>query len=131
MSPRDYVSALTGARASVLPDGRIVISMDVLGDMRGLVTLTLAVDGPTATGTWALIVYYMDDPQSDAKPDGMMHGTVTAATMRRSPQGRPAGVETAELVVVGGSRSFEGRTGFGRIGTWPHHPGGLTLILSF
>ena len=41
MSPGDYLATLTGARPSLLPDGRVVISMDVLGDMRGLITLTL------------------------------------------------------------------------------------------
>ena|SRR5262245_31091017 len=131
MSPRDCVSVLSGARPSLLPDGRVVISMDVLGDMRGLITLTLAVDGATATGTWALVVYYIDDPQSESKPDGMMHGTVTSATVRRSAPKQLAAVETAELAIVGGSRSFEGRTGFGRIGALPARPGGLTLVLSF
>jgi hypothetical protein len=130
MPPRDYLSTLSGARPSILPDGRLVISMNVLGDMRGLVTLTLSIDGDSATGTWALVVYYVEDPESDSKPDGMMHGTIRSATVRRSSQGRVTGVATAELVIVGGSRSFDGRTGFGRIGAWPTRSG-TTLLLSF
>ena len=154
---RDYLSELTGARASVLPDGQIVISMDAAkGDLRGLLTVTLSADG---AGVWAFAANYIEDLRADGTPiaatdhfqhnhddpstpelhreyaqfrrDGAIAGTVTGATLLRAEDGSVTGIRAAELHVSGGSRTFKGATGSGRIGPWASLPGALTLYLSF
>jgi hypothetical protein len=153
---RDYLSELSAPRPSVLPDGRTVISMDAtVGDLRGLLTLTLAGDA----GTWAFSATYLEDLRADGTPipasdhfahdhddpstpgvhrefahirrDGVITGTVTSAVLQRTADGVVTGIETADLLVTGGSRTFTARTGSGRIGPRAELPGALTLYLSF
>jgi hypothetical protein len=154
---RDYLSHLTGVRPSSMPDGTIVISMDAsAGDIRGLLSLTLAADG---AGTWAFSANYVEDLRADGtaidpadhvqhdhdnpatpaeqkeytrfRRDGTITGTVSSVTLRRGPGGSIDGIESAELVITGGSRSFADATGTGRVGPWPSLPDVLTLYLSF
>lgn len=156
---RDYLSELSGARASALADGRIIISLDAAsGDLRGLLTLTLRDAGDGLKGTWAFTSTYGEDLRADGTPidpadhvdhdhddpttpavhreylrirrNGAIAGTVTAARLHHAADGQIDGL-AADLVITGGNRTFAGITGSGRIGVWPSLPDALTLYLSF
>jgi hypothetical protein len=157
---RDHVSIIANARASTLPDGRIVVSMDVMGDLRGLLTMTLAADGDAVTGTWAMVVSYLQELRPDGteiartdhvnhdhdegpntpdvhreyavpKFDGVLTGTIESASLLRAPDGRVVAVDTSTLVVDSGSRSFAGAAGFGSIAPSPNDSGVVRLLLNF
>ena len=157
---RDHVSVLANARASTLPDGRIVVSMDVMGDLRGLLTMTLDAGGDSVTGTWALVVSYLQELRPDGteiaradhvnhdhdegpntpdvhreyavpKFDGVLTGSIESGTVLRTPDGRVVAVDTSTLVVESGSRSFAGAAGFGSIAPSPNNAGVVRLLLNF
>ena len=157
---RDHVSVLANARASTLPDGRIVVSMDVMGDLRGLLTMTLDAGGDSVTGTWALVVSYLQELRPDGteiaradhvnhdhdegpntpdvhreyavpKFDGVLTGSIESGTVLRTPDGRVVAVDTSTLVVESGSRSFAGAAGFGSIAPSPNDAGVVRLLLNF
>lgn len=159
-APQDYLSQLEGVRPSALPDGRLVLSMDATaGDLRGMLTLTVAESGSGVTGTWVFTSTFIEDLRADGTPipasdhvghdhddpntpgvhreyarfrrDGALSGKVTGATLLWTADGAVAGVADAELVVEKGSRTFAGATGSGRVGPWQTMPGVLTLFLSF
>lgn len=58
LPPLTSVDTLGAARADVLPGGWVVVSMDANGDLPGMVTLTLNIDGMGAItgGEWALVI---------------------------------------------------------------------------
>ena len=155
--PRDYLSQLTNVRASGPFDGKATVSVDAaLGDLRGMLTLSVDADG---TGNWVFFATYLqdlradgaeiapndhenhehDDPATpalhreymDLKHDGSLIGTITSSSLKYGLDGKVIGIESAELVVTSGSRRFENVTGSGRVGAWPSLPNTLTLLLSF
>jgi hypothetical protein len=156
---RDYLSELTGIRPDVLPDGRIVISMDASGDLKGRLTMTLAEGEQGVTGTWVFVATYNEDLRADGTPireddhvahdhddpttpeshreysrvrrDGVIVGTATSVTLQRTADGQLVGVDRAEFVTTGGTLTFKTIKGSGRVGAWPALPGALTLLLSF
>jgi hypothetical protein len=56
-----YTGPLTRARLSQVSPERVVVSADSIGDLPGLLTLTLDVapDGQITAGQWALVVSYV------------------------------------------------------------------------
>jgi hypothetical protein len=79
--PQLHDVVLTAARVSTVDAGRLVITMDASGDLRGLVTLKLDVDaqGSITGGDWALVSSYVED----LNPDG------TVATPEEHPEEHP------------------------------------------
>jgi len=144
-----------------MPDGSVVISMNVLGDLRGLLTLTLVPGtGDTFKGTWAFAADYLEDLRADGSAippgehaehlepdnpdtpaphreyvrlafDGALSGPLESATVRKAPDGRVYAIETATLTIADGTLKFSNATGSGRIGSWPTYPGAITLLLNF
>lgn len=150
---------LTAARVSTLADGRIVISMNAAGDLRGLMTLTLDPNGAGSyTGRWALVVGFLQDLNPDgtvatAPPEihedptqhaqhreyarivrrGTLTGDVSQATLRVADDGRLAGVQFAQLTVASGSMTFAGASGYGTMAAF-YNAGafaGSSLTLTF
>ena len=66
-TPQIHDMTLRGARVSESA-GRVVVTLDARGDLRGLVTLTLTVspDGTVTRGDWALVASHIED----LNPDG-------------------------------------------------------------
>ena len=131
----------------------------IAGDLRGMLSLTLSSDGDAVSGTWAFNATSLEDLRADGTPiaatdhvnhdhddpttpavhreyarmrrDGALAGTVTSAKLLSTADGRIAGIETAQLVITAGSRTFKSASGSGRVGPWPSLPNALTLFLSF
>lgn len=128
-----YTSTATHARIDPLEDGKIVVNLDVKGDLPGLLTLNLQqnADG-TVTGDWALVVAYADptDPATGEEPDhaetdgqphkdflrlvrrGTLGGSIRSASLLLNGEGGLADL-TAALDVEKGSVEFEGALGSG------------------
>lgn len=156
---REYLSELTGIRPDLLSDGRMVVSMDAGGDLKGRLTMTLVQGEQGVSGTWVFVATYNEDLRADGTPlgaddhvshdhddpttpeshreysrvrrDGVITGTVASAALQRTADGQFTGVERAELVATGGTMTFKSIKASGRVGSWPSLPGALTLFLSF
>jgi hypothetical protein len=140
-SARTYLGTLAEPRVSTTEDGRTVISLDAAGDLRGHLTLNLTrrEDG-SLTGDWAFVVAYLQDLTADGSitlptpaplaehehhaehreyakfvREGTVQGTVESVTLRTGPDGRPLGLELADLNVTAGSMNFAGAAGTGRL----------------
>jgi hypothetical protein len=121
-----------------MPDGHTVMSFDVSGDLRGVLTLNLAGDASGAlSGTWAMTVAYLQDLNPDGTPtsvpqpepnedhalhreyvqlmnEGSLQGTVTGATLRFDGSGNPIGID-GQVVVTAGSVKYVGAQGSGSL----------------
>jgi len=67
-------ATLSGARADVLADGRVAVTMDAAGDLTGSVTLMLSPKGDgTYGGEWAMTVAHVDntDPETGVEPENV------------------------------------------------------------
>src|SRR5262249_36852052 len=132
---QSYLSVLSEERASVLDDGRVVISMVAAGDLRGMLTVVLTQDGASYKGEWSFVAQYVQDLRADGsvidladhvghdheegastlathreylqfKFDGTLHGKLEGATVRRAADGRVYALENAALLLTGGTRDY-------------------------
>lgn len=112
--------ALAHARVSSEKNDIIVV-MDATGDLPGALTLKLNCDGARVTGgEWALVVAYtellFDQPTEDGDPGealvqkGTLKGTITSAQITLGPTGSITGIDSLQLLVNGGSLTFESVT---------------------
>ena len=114
--------SLSGARVSVVSGNRLVISMDVDGDLPGLLTLTLRRDasGTAVTGgDWVLVVSTRQPatpgvaegtPDAGAWPAlraGTLSGTIGGGTVRLRGDGGVAEVTGVGLSLEAGSLLFQ------------------------
>jgi hypothetical protein len=156
-SARSYLGTLRDARVSQTPDGRIVITLDAEGDLRGHITLNLTAreDGKLA-GTWAFVVAYLQDLTPDGRiaiptpppleeheshaehreyakfvREGTIQGTVADVALRIGADGNPQGLELADLVVLNGSMTLAGAAGSGRLAFVAGETPKTTFILTF
>lgn len=137
---RSYQGTLGQPRLSRMPDGHTVVSFDVDGDLRGVLTLNLTGgDNAGLAGSWALKVAYLQDlnpdgtlasvPQPEPNEDHALHreyiqlvndgsvqGTVSGVTIRFDAAGNPVGVDGL-VVVTAGSVKFVGAQGSGSVST--------------
>ena len=128
--PQTYVSDLSHAQVSYPSATQVVITMQAVGALPGLLTLTLNHDaGSTAvtSATWALAVAYAqysplpagttsDDPDAQAMTlvnEGTLGGKLTGATLVVDSNGAVVGVSGAQLFIVSGSLQFDGAAGGG------------------
>jgi len=137
-TPATRTMSLSDAHVDVVSGGRVVISMEVEGDIRGLLTLTLdrASDGTQITGgTWAFVARYVeymteggevvhkDDPPppngQEVGPNvryvdlGGLSGGVDGGYFSVGDDGALTGVGSVLLTVGSGSGTFDGSTGTG------------------
>ena len=135
---RGYVGTLSHPRVSNSPDGHVIVSLDVNGDIRGQLTLNLANGGGGGLdGTWALMASYLQDlnPDGSVNPtpshlepnedhaehreyiqfvnDGSLQGTITGVAIRTDAGGAPTGIDAAQVVVSAGTVKFTGAKGSG------------------
>jgi hypothetical protein len=149
--------ALGPERISRIPDGRVVITLDATGDLRGHLTLNLTrgEDGKLR-GSWAFVVAYLQDLTPDGRislpapppldehgshaehreyatfvREGTIQGTVADVALRIGADGHPQGLELADLVVVNGSMTFAGAAGTGRLAFVAGETPKTTFILTF
>jgi hypothetical protein len=135
---RNYQGTLSQARLSQMPDGHTVVSFDVAGDLRGVLTLNLTGgDGSGLSGTWAMKVAYLQDLNPDGSPasvpqpepgpdedhalhreyvklmnDGSLQGTVSGVAIRLDDAANVIGVDGL-VVVTAGSVKYAGAQGTG------------------
>ena len=90
-------STLAGARVSTLAGGRTVMSMEVSGDLRGMLTLSLDVapDGTVTGGDWAVVVSYAEDLNPD--------GTVATEVTHDESESYPEYIRLVNKGTLGGS----------------------------
>jgi len=133
-----HSSTLSGLSADLLENGDVIISSEALGDLRGLVTLTLHPYAGGYIGEWAFTVAHADntDPATGVDPElaegphndndgdihhsflrlvqqGTLQGTVNAASLSLDTNGALTGVSAA-LTIDKGAREFDGATGTGQ-----------------
>jgi len=133
-----YTGPLSRARVSNVSPARVVVSADSIGDLPGLLTLTLDVapDGQVTGGEWALVVTYVEDldargPQEEPAHDhgaedkphheyvrlvekGTIGGSIAGGVIARAGDGAVTGVNGARLTFESGSLTFDSvRTGGG------------------
>lgn len=135
-----HTQDLSGVRVSTPADGRLVVNLEATGDLPGLLTLNLRVDGDgSLRGDWAFVVRYVDntDPETGEEPPahghdgeshegeehphrdyvrivdrGTMAGTIDGATVTLGADGTLTDLSAA-LTILQGSLEFEGATGNG------------------
>lgn len=122
-----------------------VLTMAVFGDVRGMLTLDL--DPTGGTGKWTLVASYVQDFNPDGTPalhpptseeeeaafpvvsrqinDGALAGTVRGAVLAIDAGSGHQFLQSAQLTITSGSRTFAGAHGTGEIdasarpdGTW-------------
>jgi hypothetical protein len=132
--------ALSGARVSMLEKDRIVASFDASGDVRGLVTVWIDRDAKGGlTGDWFLVSRYLRDLDADGQVSdalviergmlpgselhgrhreyidihegGTLHGTIAGGALSFDVDGVLMGIDSLQLVIVGGNIEFSGATG--------------------
>lgn len=117
-APVTSVSSLGAARVSPLPGGVVVVSMDANGDLPGLLTLTLHVNGRVVTGgEWALVLSSrqpgvagkapvvrgrdVPDAEGPAGQVGALGGVVEpGGTLTVAPDGTVVGVTAIALTIA-------------------------------
>lgn len=125
-----YTGPLSRARVSNVSPARVIVSADSIGDLPGLLTLTLDVapDGQVTGGEWALVVSYVEDldprgPQEESAhghgPDDTPHheyvqlvdkgtvgGSIAGGAIARDGNGTVTAVNGARLTIESGSLTF-------------------------
>jgi hypothetical protein len=158
-TPRSYTGTLVAPRVTGDADGRIVISMEAKGDLRGMITFELEPDGASGAlkGKWALVVAYAQDLNADGSiaaivdpheeepghndpehhreyvrfvREGTVFGDITSATLRAA-DGGIAGIDVAQLLVSSGSMTFASATGAGLVTISPADATVTSITLNF
>ncbi|MEO8680504.1 MAG: hypothetical protein ABI665_15740 [Vicinamibacterales bacterium] len=128
-----HASTATHPRVDVMAAGKVVVSLDMSGDLPGILTLNLQQqpDG-SVTGDWALVVAYADarDPATGDEPSheetvghphkdfltlvrrGTLGGSITSGSLAFAADGSLADL-TAALAIDVGSVEFDGASGTG------------------
>lgn len=138
-TPKSYELSLDNAQVSALPNGKVVVTMEAKGDLRGLLTLTLDTAGNQITGgEWVLVsryVEYLDEdghvltleeeaehPHSETEPHserlrfvdkGSVSGAVVSGQLAKDANGATTGVDSVGLSLDAGSLTFAGASGTG------------------
>jgi hypothetical protein len=118
---------LVRPQVSVAADGALVVTLEAGGDVRGLLTLSLAPDSRVATGDWVLVSRYIVDlPEGGDTPNheehiafyerGTLRGSIAAGTLVFDAAGRLTGLDGARLAIAGGDLEFSGATGTATLG---------------
>jgi hypothetical protein len=127
------VVALSGPRVSAVDQTRTVVTFEAKGDIRGLLTLTLAPDSSPLTGELALVSRYVvdtlggpedempsgdgDEVDHEERPAfmerGSLRGVVTGGTLRYDGSGQLAAIEGLQVRIAGGNLEFKDATGSG------------------
>jgi hypothetical protein len=153
---RGYLGTLANGRGSTTDEGRVVLTLEAAGDLRGLITVTLSRGADdTLSGTWAMTVAYVQDLTADGSialdvphmephedhaehreymkfmRDGSLQGTISGAALRFDERGRPCGLDRAELLVSAGSVKYAGARGNGSITFSTGPDGGAATNYSF
>ena len=136
-SPQDVT--LSRARLDMLADGRIVVSFDASGAIRGLLTLQIDRSADAARGQWVLVSRYLQDVTPDGAIDdraqevraslpgeelhllhkeyiriedrGTLRGSIAGGTLDFDVDGKLRSIGALKLAVDGGCLAFEGLTG--------------------
>jgi hypothetical protein len=129
---------LSGARLDMLEDGRMVVSFDAAGAIRGLLTLQIK-SGESVGGQWVLVSRYLQDLTPEGEIDeraqetraalpgpelhllhreymtiverGTLRGTIEGGSLEFDVDGRLRAIGSLQLRVEGGSLEFAGRAG--------------------
>lgn len=66
----EHSSVASHPRVDILDNGKVVVSLDLAGDLPGTITLTFTRDAGAVTGEWAAKVAYADntDPETGEEP---------------------------------------------------------------
>lgn len=137
-TPSTYRMTLANGHVSTAADGKLVMTFESKGDLRGLVTFTVDASGSDITGgQWAFVVRYVDyldhdgiaisdgeeesiHAESDLHAErplfvdkGTLSGTIRGGMLTRAADGTITGVEALLLAVTGGSLTFENAAGDG------------------
>jgi hypothetical protein len=143
-------STLSGAHVSSADNGRIIIIQSARGDLPGVLTLALDVngqDGSITGGEWALVVtdnqspagHSHDHGDGDGGPDymviqrGVLKGAVAGGAVTLNSDGTLASVSSVQLTLNGGTLEFVGATSGGGVVNAanlqdPHHSSGSITI---
>jgi hypothetical protein len=136
-TPQDVT--LGGARVDALDDGRIVISFQATGAVRGLLTLQIQRKEDAVRGQWVLVSRYLQDLTPEGEVDeraqevraalpgdelhllhreyitirerGTLRGSIAGGALDFDVDGRLRSIGALDLRIDGGSLEFEGRTG--------------------
>ncbi len=148
-APQDVT--LSGARLDMLADGRIVVSFDASGAIRGLLTLQIDRAADAARGKWVLVSRYLQDVTPDGAIDdraqeiraslpgdelhllhkeyvrieerGTLHGSIAGGNLDFDVDGRLRSIGALKLAIDGGCLAFEGLTGSATIDASNLHQG--------
>jgi hypothetical protein len=128
-----HVMTAAGAATTILDDGRVALTTQLSGDLRGPLTIAFRVgpDGQLA-GEWALAVSYVQDidasgnpvapePHDDGDVDepqhrevlvqrGVLKGEIAGGTMTLAADGSMATIDGAWLQITGGTQEFAAAT---------------------
>lgn len=129
---------LTNGQVSQIAPGKVVVTLEAKGDLRGLVTLTVNTAGNEIVGgEWAFVVRYVEyldqhglpiaegqeeHVHNESEPHGerlrfidkgTLAGTVRGGTFSRGADGAIVGVDSVLLSIESGSLTFEGAIGDG------------------
>ena len=129
---------LTNGQVSETAPGKVVVTFESKGDLRGLVTLTVSTAGSEITGgEWAFVVRYVDYLDHHGRPipegeeehlhsesdphferplfvdKGTLSGTVGGGVLSRGADGAITGLGSVLLSIESGSLTFEGAAGSG------------------
>ena len=133
-----YHVVLNNAQVSRIANDRLVITMRTSGDLPGVLTLKVDMDGPSqifVSGEWALVVSFIQDiPTSEPKPagrskgsadddgggeilvqKGVVKGTISGGSVTLNSDGIVASINSVQLNINGGTASYE--SVIGGIGT--------------
>jgi hypothetical protein len=157
-TPRTYTGTLEEPRMTTEESGRVVVSMESKGDLRGMITFELEPDGAGGAlkGKWALVVAYVQDLNPDgtaapqvephphvAEPAGGDHqehheyvrfvreGTVFGDVISATLRGDGTGIDVAQLIVSNGSIKFASATGAGLVTLSTTDAATTTITLNF
>lgn len=123
--PGTYNVTLSRAQVSPTDNHRIIVVMDAAGDLRGALTLGLdrnGEDGAVTGGEWALVVAYTEETQHEPEGDGgedhsetlvqkgTLKGSIAGGQITLNPDGTIASVDSLQLVLDGGSLTYQGVT---------------------
>ena len=136
-APQDVT--LSGARLDMMDDGRIVVSFDASGAVRGLLTLQIQRGDEAVRGQWVLVSRYLQDLTPEGEVDeraqdvraalpghelhllhreyitirerGTLGGSIAGGALDFDVDGRLRSIGSLELQVDGGSLEFAGQTG--------------------
>ena len=136
--PTTRQMTLTNGQVSESGPGKVVVTLEAKGDLRGLVTFTVDTSGNEITGgEWAFVVRYVEylDHHGQPIPEGQeesvhnesephaerprfidkgtLAGTVRGGALSRGADGTIVGIDSLLLSIESGSLTFEGAAGDG------------------